>query len=146
MQLRPQAREQAVECFLAYRLGRYCAPGRVIHTVATLRISEHTVISDDTRPELLWLFKAPLLTAALERGKGTEARNDLRGVVDQVAERAVAQLEHQVSNAVGRFRVQFAENVLDEALIFLDFFRFDQVADEPSRHVMNLSACSTRCL
>src|SRR5262245_12426751 len=110
----------------------------MIHAAPILRISEHMIISNDNRPELLWLFKAPLLTAALERGKGTEARNDLRGIVNQVAERAVAEFEHQVSNAVGRFRVQFAENVLDETLIFLDFFRFDQVADESSRHAVNL--------
>jgi hypothetical protein len=42
----------------------------------------------------------------------------------------VAQFDHQISHVHGRLRVQLAKHPLDEALIFLDFFRFDAVSHE----------------
>jgi hypothetical protein len=82
----------------------------------------------------LRLIEAPLFAAAPKRREGVEVRNSLRGVLEQMAGRPVAQLEHQVASVLGRFGVQFAENVLDETLIFLDLFRFDAIADELRRH------------
>jgi hypothetical protein len=47
-------------------------------------LGEHTIVPDDRRFELLWLVDAAVLPAAPEGGKGLEARNRFRAVLDQV--------------------------------------------------------------
>src|SRR5262249_14439563 len=68
-----------------------------------------------------------------------EARNGLRAVVDQMAERPVAQPQHQIAHMRRRLGVQLAEHAFDKVLVFIGLFRLCAVADETVRHEAILS-------
>jgi hypothetical protein len=77
-------------------------PEMMIEISADGQHKKHTVIADNFRVDLLRLLEPPLLAAASKSGKGVEARNRFRDVLDQMTEGPIAQLEHQVANILRR--------------------------------------------
>jgi hypothetical protein len=58
----------------------------------------------------------------------------LETVLDQMAERAVAQPEHEIANISRCLGVQFSEDFADQALIVFNFFGFYPIAHKHWGH------------
>src|SRR5262245_6728277 len=109
-----------------------CSVARIVS-----RPPEHPIVADDGGIARLRRFDASLLDAVLEGSKGLERGNGTGAVVGhgEMDERAVAELQGQVTNALGRFLRELPKHLRDQALVLLRLVRSRLVAHEGPFHL-----------